>query len=343
MKNKLYDFDNSIDQIVIQSHFPSANYLRPSRRKFPLKKLLFFFIIFISLSFWLSKKNKQIQLKKNELSTLSQLHLEHKRKTRKTINKEIFHRKDLQNQLNSVNHEIQAQKKYKNEINRQSEKFILEVTSLQSQIKDKKKRNENLSKKVFSNQVIVQGLKRKRLKLKHQLDEKNLSNIQKEILEKSKLLNLKRLQILEGWTESKLSSLCYSTYLHTFDKKLFHKNCDNKWTVTLIYTSSDDIIGGYTRVSWGEEECKADYRAFIFNLNQEVRFKAAPFIKMITPGREKYPDFGDDLRIGDSLLGYSTFPSHFGERSDTQEMFHKSHKFIIVGFEVFEVEKKLFN
>ena len=55
----------------------------------------------------------------------------------------------------------------------------------------------------------------------------------------------------------------------SFEASKFHELCDGKGkTVTLITTSTGNICGGFTSVSWESKEgYKSDKEAFLFSLD----------------------------------------------------------------------------
>ena len=55
----------------------------------------------------------------------------------------------------------------------------------------------------------------------------------------------------------------------SFEASKFHQLCDGKGkTVTLITTSTGNVCGGFTSVSWASDNCgESDKEAFLFSLD----------------------------------------------------------------------------
>jgi hypothetical protein len=72
-------------------------------------------------------------------------------------------------------------------------------------------------------------------------------------------------------------TLLYSGHLHGWKFEDFHSRCDSKGrTVSLFQIEQGDCIGGYTSQCWEElgwcGKCKADSKAFLFNLTRSRHF-----------------------------------------------------------------------
>ena len=121
------------------------------------------------------------------------------------------------------------------------------------------------------------------------------------------------------------------------DVNMFHRLCDHTgWTLTLIRTDENEIIGGFTRKSWSGNIDKEDPEAFIFNMSKEKMFRVADNKMAICPRDVSFPSFGQDLILGQDGIGISSFPSSYGTKDNTLNDFISHKYFFIKEIEVYE-------
>ena len=69
-----------------------------------------------------------------------------------------------------------------------------------------------------------------------------------------------------------LYKLIYRASEHGGEAEIFHERCDDfEGTLVIIKTKDDNMFGGYTKLSWDEEDGKEkrDENAFVFSINLE--------------------------------------------------------------------------
>ena len=177
------------------------------------------------------------------------------------------------------------------------------------------------------------------------LEEKNLGDIPKirmksTILENDdnkKIILTKWLSSL-GVGEVKKYKLIFSASEHDFDSFSFHEICgseDIKNTLIIIKTEKDDIIGGFTFASWGANSLISyDDKAFVFNLNKEMKFRVSSPSNAIHSKINDGPIFGMyDLIINLNKLKVQEKMESYGDK----DLGIGSETLNIANYEVFNV------
>ena len=200
----------------------------------------------------------------------------------------------------------------------------------------------NMNVKRQANLYIRNKIKANSFKLK------SLYSIQKSLqteydsLSKSPSSFLTQSQItqIESWNKIKFLSQCYSATSNNLNPKTFHTNCDKVGsTVTIVLTNYNEIVGGYTRMSWGSIESKADYLSTIFNLSINSIYHLRPFVVGILPEPEHFPYFGHDLYFRGNGSGFSQFPYVYGDPDNKNSDFIINPTFKIKTIEVYQVKE----
>lgn len=131
----------------------------------------------------------------------------------------------------------------------------------------------------------------------------------------SQMITSDQIQLLEEWTGKKFMFSCYNSYIHgSLSGKRFHELCDSyRNTLTLILTSDDYILGGFTKEKWDGNGDKYDDHAFIFNLKNKQRFDIKRGKPAIEAREESLPMFGSDLNLSKDVF-FSQFPSSYSSK-----------------------------
>ena len=157
---------------------------------------------------------------------------------------------------------------------------------------------------------------------------------------KSLLLSKEEITILEKWMDGIITKKCYSSNSAQLNVTIFHQNCDQVGpTLTVVLTNFNELIGGYTRVSWGNKEDRPDYRAFIFNIKKKKICHLMPFVTGILPKPEHFPFFGIDLMFRGDGSDSSNFPYVYGDYSNKKAEFIENAPFLIRHIEVFAIKE----
>ena len=93
-----------------------------------------------------------------------------------------------------------------------------------------------------------------------------------ETLVNSKILTVNEISFLTSWIgAAKQTRLLYRASRDGFSTFDFHSKCDNKAkTVTLIKTSDDSVVGGYTAAAWTSAlSYSYDTTSYIFILREK--------------------------------------------------------------------------
>lgn len=156
----------------------------------------------------------------------------------------------------------------------------------------------------------------------------------------SSFLTQSQITQIESWNKIKFLSQCYSATSNNLNPKQFHSNCDKVGsTVTIVLTDYNEIVGGYTRMSWGSKESKADYLSTIFNLSINSIYHLRPFVAGILPDPNHFPYFGHDLYFRGNGAGFSQFPYVYGESDNKNSDFIINPTFKIKKIEVYQVKE----
>ena len=175
-------------------------------------------------------------------------------------------------------------------------KFFLSSSSfndLEFILKPKSKNSEDKFKELYD--IIselkkeINNLKNENVQLKEQMrllidfkqgieEEKKLKQ-QKNLLEKSKILNgsWEKIDKIKGFISSDKyfdSELKYRMTRDGVDFTIFHRLCDNiSPNLLLIKDNKNNIFGGFTKVSWEKRDCKKnDPESFLFSLNKNMKY-----------------------------------------------------------------------
>ena len=145
--------------------------------------------------------------------------------------------------------------------------------------------------------------------------------------------------------------LIYRASEHGGEAEDFHEQCDGvEGTLVIIKTKDDFLFGGYTKVSWDEEEEgkeKNDTNAFVFSINLEKLYFYFDDRKRfnIICDKNKGPCFVGMLEVQEHILKGKGFVSALGIQSfegenEKYEINGGKNEFIIEEMEVFRVIMK---
>ena len=233
----------------------------------------------------------------------------------------------------------------------QNEQFILLNNNKNlSEIFSKSYEEYETRKKIFEEEIIEKNNTLKKLynelnnkviirtNLEEKLDiiESQLTGEIPNIKIKSSILenDENKILLLTKWISSttggeiKKYKLIFSAIEHDFDSFSFHEICGNEDidnTLIIIKTENNDIIGGFTFASWRANSLISyDDKAFVFNLNKEIKLRVSnpsyAINSKINDGpifgiydliinlnklkiQEKMESYGDkDLEIGNNVI-----------------------------------------
>lgn len=226
------------------------------------------------------------------------------------------------------------------------------VTSLKSENSELKKKKESVSEKVLTLEDkiskmrfhITDGQKvLSQLEIKYEELIKEYNALTQGYESKdnkvssSSIITQDQANIIEQWMNMKFKYLCYKGKSPEMDVSMFHRMCDKAgWTLTLIRTDENEILGGFTRKSWSGNIDKEDQEAFIFNMNKEKMYRVKDNTLAISPREVSYPSFGQDLILGQDGIGMSSFPSSYGSKENTLSDFISHKYFFIQEIEVYQ-------
>ena len=256
---------------------------------------LFILIIFIEIFLIFNSSKKYKQEKKifkykhniivNKKNNISQLITEIKKNEQEIKDIEINIIPDNINKLKLIQNEqsiLLAKNKNLSEIFSKSyEEYETRKKIFEEEIIEK----NNTIKELYgqlNNKVII------RTNLEDKLDiiESQLTGEIPNIKIKSSILDdEKKIFLLSKWISSttgneiKKYKLIFSAIEHDFDSFSFHEICGNEDidnTLIIIKTENNDIIGGFTFASWRANSLISyDDKAFVFNLNKEIKLRVS--------------------------------------------------------------------
>ena len=237
----------------------------------------------------------------------------------------------------SLNDSISQLKKNKTYLKLQIEGAKIRIDSLRY---SKENISDNISFKKFNIEAYTKQYNELEI-INSQFKKQYISLSKGEYQEsKSLLLSKEEITILEKWMDGIIMRKCYSSNSAQLNVTIFHQNCDQVGpTLTVVLTNFNELIGGYTRVSWGNKEDRPDYRAFIFNIKQKKIFHLMPFVTGVLPKPEHFPFFGKDLMFRGDGSGSTNFPYVYGDYSNKKAEFIENDPFLIRHIEVFAIKE----
>ena len=160
--------------------------------------------------------------------------------------------------------------------------IINDCINIEKNIEYINKINENL-KKHNNNNSSISNIKFDPDKTKIDLYLNKIKNIWKiygDYLINSKIINDDEWNIIKNWINPNIIiklKLLYRLSDNGEEFSKFHELCDNKGpTLTLFHIKDGNKVGIYTPLPFdGKSESKGDYETFIFNLNQNKKYKKA--------------------------------------------------------------------
>ena len=156
-------------------------------------------------------------------------------------------------------------------------------------------------------------------------------------LAKDDIDSLRNLQVLY--------KLRYRASEHGGEAEDFHERCDEyEGTLIIIKTKDDNMFGGYTKVSWDDEdgEEKMDEDAFVFSINLEKLYFNFGKRNNIICNKNKGPCFVGMLDIQEHILKGKGFVNSSGIQcydgeNEKYEINGGKNEFVIEEMEVFQV------
>jgi len=156
-------------------------------------------------------------------------------------------------------------------------------------------------------------------------------------LAKDDIDSLRNLQVLY--------KLRYRASEHGGEAEDFHERCDEyEGTLIIIKTKDDNMFGGYTKVSWDDEdgEEKMDEDAFVFSINLEKLYFNFGKRNNIICNKNKGPCFVGMLDVQEHILTGKGFVNSSGIQcydgeNEKYEINGGKNEFIIEEMEVFQV------
>ena len=240
--------------------------------------------------------------------------------------------RSLNDCLSSVQQLIKSRQNKKKDLLYQQNVFQSRLSSSSINIKETRQ-----AKIYLLNEITVNKIKYNSLLSKSESLHKEYNSLTKS---ESSFLTQSQIKQIEDWNKITFITQCYSSNYNDLDPKLFHKKCDKVGsTVTIVLTDYNEIVGGYTRVSWGSKESKADYLSTIFNLNMNSIFHLHPFVVGILPDPGRFPYFGHDLYFRENGTGFSQFPYVYGDPDNKISDFIINPQFNIKKIEVYQVKE----
>ena len=159
-------------------------------------------------------------------------------------------------------------------------------------------------------------------------------------LAKDNIDSLRNLQVLY--------KLRYRASEHGGEAEDFHERCDEyEGTLIIIKTKDDNMFGGYTKVSWDDEdgEEKMDEDAFVFSINLEKLYFNYGKRNNIKCNKNKGPCFVGMLDVQEHILKGKGFVNGsgiqcFDGENEKYEINGGKNEFVIEEMEVFQVVVK---
>ena len=290
-----------------------------------LFNFVFFFMINLSIIIYINKKEKDFNQLKNEINEMKLFG-----KALKFVVKEVNKKfnKIIDKNSNDINKEINA---IKNNV-------LNNINDLKNDINEIKEKNNIFSK---NNTGVLEGyLKNENIEknsIEYYINKYNAFNLIKEGIQKKKEATIKKYNLL------------FRASRDGFKAEDFHKICDwRRNTVTFILTTTGNIFGGFTDVSWdSESDAKEGSNGFIFSLNNWEIYYNINVKFNIRCLKEYGPIFGNfDLSISDNCNKNKSYISSYAYDTHGKNNFLEENKsFYVKDYEIYqlELESKYYN
>lgn len=333
---------NQNQNLNYQRYYPSSKRGRPC-----LKKLLIFFVLSLIITiilvfFFKSKKSKNSEISINEAIN-----------EKKNINEK------LQNEINLLNTEISQLNQKSSELKTDLEKLKKDQQSKKDQKDKEKSEISEIDSKLTSLEKEYNDLEEQTKKLDEDIEKNNKDNDEADV--KIKELK-KKLESLEKEKESKIQktstladtviltdkniksilssfdlklnlNLLYRTSKHGKDYTDFTKNVGSHKNLLIVGKTTDNLIlGGYTTTNLDGKGFKEDKYAFLYNFNNEKKFKIKKEKEALYLKEGEFPGFGD----GDIIFGPNERRSQF-PKSYKGEYLEFTNEKAEINFEEIEV------
>ncbi|CAF1127911.1 unnamed protein product, partial [Brachionus calyciflorus] len=160
-----------------------------------------------------------------------------------------------------------------------------------------------------------------------ELPKKYVNSMDTKILDENQIQDL--LDLCQFSTNSKFK-LVYRATIDGFSAANFHQKCDNIFpTLTIIQTTTGEILGGYTEQTWAPSASyKNDPIAFVYSFQNSYNIKYKCKIKNIKQAiycHTNYgPTFGSDLLICDKSNISGNSYRYFGKTYDCYDLTEQS-------------------
>ena len=227
----------------------------------------------------------------------------------KLFNEDII--KNIEQLPNKIKISLEKGKLINNKWNEDNKLNIIinDCINIEKNIETINKINENIKK--YNNNNYISNIKfdPDETKIDLYLNKiRKFGTIYEGYLINSKIINDEECNIIKNWVNPNKNiklELLYRLSDNGEEFSKFHELCDNKGpTLTLFHIKDGNKVGIYTPLSFdNKSQWKSDYETFIFNLNQNKKYKKA---------REK-----DSLYCCKS---YGAYTDYFGCDSDCKTM-----------------------
>ena len=291
-----------------------------------LFNFVFFFMINLATIIYLNKKEKDFNHLKSEIIEMKLFG-----KALKFVVKEVNRKfnKIIDKNSNDINKEINA---IKNNV-------LNNINDLKNDIKEIKESNNIILDNnigILKNESLINEDIEKN-SIEYFINKYNAFNLIKEGIKKKKEATIKNYNLI------------FRASRDGFKADDFHKKCDwRRNTVTFILTTTGNIFGGFTDVSWdNESDAKEGSNGFIFSLNNWEIYYNINVKFNIRCIKEYGPIFGNfDLAISDNCNKNKSYINPYAYDFNEKNNFLEENKYFFVkDYEIYqlELESKYYN
>ena len=191
------------------------------------------------------------------------------------------------------------------------EYLIKDIQQLKEENKILKEENKEIKEENKKIKEEINELIEFKLKTEEKENNEKYNNLNNSSI----LTDKEKIKMISNWIKPNGNIIYNQIYKATRDGgtgKDFHKYCDNqKPTLTLFESTNGYIFGGYISISWEGPLNWAfkgdDQNAFIFSVNNQLKFPIKNKSKVIYNQKNCGPDFGhDDIYLSSQFFDYDS-------------------------------------
>lgn len=187
----------------------------------------------------------------------------------------------IYNSLTNKNFNICLPQKEK-DINNTINLLTKKVTDLENELKNVKNENNDLNKKMLRYEDIIKNLEKNFNEKLKELENKIIENKTSQnknsidLFKNSSIVKSEDVDLILSWFDKKpiKFNLLLDSKIDGDSNLTFKEKCFNKSPTMVFIKTTDNLrFGGFTSVTWPENDNKKDEKSFLFSLDKKKKYK----------------------------------------------------------------------